>query len=60
MDQEIRSVPRQAASRRDLRLLEGVVRAKRPIRLPIVLTVEEVKALLAQLPGTVWIVGSLL
>ena len=60
MDQEIRSVPRQAASRRDLRLLEGVVRAKRPITLPIVLTVEEVRALLAQLPGTVWIVGSLL
>jgi len=36
----------------DLPWLEGVVRAKRPIRLPVVLTREEVQAVLANLRGT--------
>jgi integron integrase len=44
----------------DLPWLEGVVRAKRPIRLPVVLTREEVQAVLAQLRGTPRLMGTLL
>src|SRR5712691_10183366 len=40
--------------------MEGIVRAKRPARLPVVLTEAEVRALLAQLDGTRWIAVSLL
>lgn len=40
--------------------LEGVVRAKRPLRLPIVLSRREVQAVLAQLTGTHRLVASLL
>jgi integron integrase len=40
--------------------MEGVVRAKRPKRVPVVLTETEVRALLAQLEGTRWLVVSLL
>jgi integron integrase len=40
--------------------LEDVVRAKRPQRLPIVLTRPEVKALLGALDGVHWIMASLL
>jgi integron integrase len=40
--------------------LEDVVRAKRPQRLPIVLTRPEVKALLGALEGVHWIMASLL
>mgnify|MGYP001604511541 CR=1 FL=1 len=40
--------------------LEGVVRAKRPIRLPVVLTREEVQAVLAHLRGTPLLMGTLL
>ena len=44
----------------DLPWLDGVVRAKRPKHIPVVLTENEVRALLAQLEGTRWLVVSLL
>lgn len=44
----------------DLPWLENVTRARRPKRLPVVLTVAEVRALLAQLDGTPWLVANLL
>jgi integron integrase len=40
--------------------LEGIERAKRPVRVPVVLTVAEVKALLARLDGTRWLMAGLL
>ena len=40
--------------------LDGIVRAKRPERLPVVLTRIEVAALLANLRGTPWIMSTLL
>jgi integron integrase len=40
--------------------LEHVIRAKRPQRLPIVLTREEVQQVLAQLSGTEWLIVSML
>lgn len=39
--------------------LEDVTRAKKPPRLPVVLTKEEVKEVLARLEGTYWLVASL-
>jgi integron integrase len=45
---------------RDIGLLEGVVRAKRPGRVPVVLTRGEVKQLLAHLDGVVLLVCTLL
>ncbi|WP_313117898.1 integron integrase [Ectopseudomonas guguanensis] len=44
----------------DLPWLQGVVRAKKPKHLPVVLTRSEVDALLAQLQGDSWIVANLL
>ncbi len=44
----------------ELPWLDGVVRAKRPKQLPVVLTESEVRALLARLDGTRWLVASLL
>ena len=44
----------------DLPWLSDVVRAKRPLHLPVVLTRNEVKALLARLEGTIWLVASIL
>ena len=44
----------------DLPWLANVVRAKRPQHLPVVLTREEVKKVLARLHGTEWLVVSLL
>lgn len=44
----------------DLPWLEGMVRAKRPVRLPVVLSEGEVRALLAELDGTQWLMASLL
>lgn len=44
----------------DLPWLDSVVRAKRPVRLPVVLTREEVVAVLAHMEGTPWLVASLL
>lgn len=39
--------------------LEGVQRAKKPQRLPVVLTRDEVRALLAQMQGTTWLMAAL-
>jgi integron integrase len=40
--------------------LDEVVRAKKPRRLPVVLSIDEVSALLAELQGTLWLIASLL
>ena len=40
--------------------MDGIERAKRPVRVPVVLTVDEVRALLARLEGTKWLMASLL
>ena len=42
----------------DLPRLENVARAKKPVQLPVVLTREEVKAVLAQLRPTTWLMAS--
>lgn len=39
---------------------DGTVRARKPQRLPLVLTVDEVNAVLAQLDGVYWLIASLL
>jgi integron integrase len=44
----------------DLPWLEGVVRAKKPARLPVVLTADEVAGVLARLEGVYWLIGGLL
>ena len=44
----------------ELPWLDGVVRAKRPRHVPVVLAESEVRALLAQLDGTRWLAASLL
>lgn len=45
---------------RKLGWLENLQRAKRPVRLPVVFTRAEVKAVLAQMDGTKWLMASLL
>ncbi|HKA39728.1 MAG TPA: integron integrase [Burkholderiales bacterium] len=45
---------------RDLPWLDEMVRAKRPVRLPVVLTVDEARRLLSQMSGSLWIIASLL
>ena len=45
---------------RDVGAIEGVVRARTSPRLPVVLTRDEVSAVLAHLRGTPWFVVSLL
>ena len=45
---------------KELPWMEGIVRAKRTARVPVVLTENEVRALLAQLDGTRWLAASLL
>ena len=40
--------------------VEHVVRAKVPLRLPVVLSREEVATVLAHLEGAIWIIGVLL
>jgi integron integrase len=50
----------QEVLRRDLVWLKDVVRAKRPIRLPVVLTRAEVEAILGRLTDSNWIMASLL
>jgi integron integrase len=40
--------------------MKEIERAKRPVRVPVVLSVEEVKALLGRLRGTKWLMASLL
>jgi integron integrase len=44
----------------ELPWLEEVIRAKKPARLPVVLTVDEVSRLLASLRGEYWLIASLL
>ena len=44
----------------DLPRLENVARAKKPARLPVVLTRDEVKSILCQLTGTKWLMASML
>lgn len=44
----------------ELPWLKGVIRAKRPERLPVVLTANEVEAVLARLDGIYWLIASLL
>lgn len=44
----------------ELPWMDGVIRARRPQRLPVVLTREEVASVLAQLDGTLWLIASLL
>jgi integron integrase len=46
--------------KQDLPWLNNVVRARKPRRLPVVLTREETRALLAQLSGVYWLIGTLL
>ena len=46
--------------RKEIGYVNGVVRARRPHRLPVVLTREEIKALLGQLDGTEWLMATLL
>ena len=50
----------QQVLQRKIGLIEGVVRAKRPRRLPVVLTKEEVGRLLACLEGAPWLMSMLL
>jgi integron integrase len=45
---------------KELPWMDGLVRAKRPARVPVVLTEGEVRALLGQLDGTRWLATSLL
>ncbi len=45
---------------RDPAWMDGIVRAKRPVRLPVVLTRDEVQVILGQLNGTPWLMASLL
>jgi integron integrase len=40
--------------------MDGIERAKRPVRVPVVLTIDEVRALLARLEGVKWMMASLL
>ncbi len=44
----------------DLPWLDGLQRAKKPVRLPVVLTRDEVRRLLAQLDGTIWLIVALI
>ena len=44
----------------DLPWLDGLVRAKRPVRVPLVLSRDEVRRVLAQLEGAHWLAASLL
>jgi integrase len=46
--------------KQDLPWLDNIVKARKPRRLPLVLTREETRALLAQLSGVYWLVGTLL
>lgn len=50
----------KAVLERPLADIEGVVRAKRPQRLPVVLTAEEVRRVLRELSGSPWLVACLL
>jgi len=44
----------------ELPWMKGIVHAKRPVRVPVVLTRDEVRALLARLEGAKWLMAALL
>lgn len=46
--------------KKDLGLLENVTRAKKPTKLPVVFTREEIKTIMVSLDGTHWLMGNLL
>jgi site-specific recombinase XerD len=46
--------------RKDIGYVDGVIRAKKPRRLPVVLTKEEVKGVLGRLNGAPWLMSMLL
>jgi len=46
--------------RREVEWVEGVVRAKRPMHLPVVLSRDEVRAVLGQIQAVEWMMASLL
>lgn len=50
----------KAVLERDLPWFDGLVRAKRPVRIPAVLSEAEVRGLLERLHGVAWIMASLL
>ena len=50
----------KAVLERDLPWFDDLVRAKRPVRLPVVLSEAEVRKLLEQLDGVTWMMASLL
>jgi integron integrase len=50
----------KAVLERDLPWFDGLVRAKRPVRVPVVLSAAEARKLLAQLEGVAWLMASLL
>src|SRR4029450_5984962 len=50
----------QQVLKQDMGWLDHVVRAKQSHRVPVVLTQDEVKAVLAHLSGTTWIMATLL
>ena len=50
----------QQVLKQDIGWLDDVVRAKQPHRVPVVLTQDEVKVVLAHLSGTTWIMATLL
>src|SRR5262245_2660915 len=50
----------QEVLRRDLEWLQDVVRAKRPVRLPVVLSRNEVDAILRELRGVPWLMASMM
>lgn len=45
---------------RDIGLIQGVVRAKRPERLPVVMTLDEVQKVLGRLSGREWLMACLM
>jgi len=45
---------------RDLPWLDHLIRAKKPQRLPVVLSAQETRAVLSQLDGVYWLIGNLL
>ena len=45
---------------RPLPWMDGIVRAQRPTRLPVVLSRDEVSELLSKLHGTVWLMASMM
>ena len=50
----------QQVLKQDIGWIDEVVRAKQPHRVPVVLTQDEVAAVLRHLPGTTWIMATLL